>query len=70
MTKIRLAIVFYSTYGTNHRMAEVAAAAAREAGAEVRLRRARETAPQEVIDGQPKWKAQLEKMREQVQNVE
>lgn len=62
MTKIRLAIVFYSTYGTNHRMAEVAAAAAREAGAEVRLRRARETAPQEVIDGQPKWKAQLEKM--------
>ena len=32
---VRLAIVYYSTYGTNHQMAEIAAEAARAAGAEV-----------------------------------
>ena len=34
---VKLAIVYYSTYGTNHQMAEIAAEAARAAGAEVRL---------------------------------
>ena len=34
---VKLAVVYYSTYGTNHRMAEIAAEAARAAGAEVRL---------------------------------
>ena len=45
MAQVKLAIVYYSTYGTNHQMAEAAAEAAREAGAEVRLRKVRETAP-------------------------
>lgn len=62
MTQTRLTIVFYSTYGTNHKMAQVAAEAAREAGAEVRLRRARETAPSEVVASQDAWKRQLESM--------
>ena len=44
MSQVRLAIVYYSTYGTNHRMAEIAAEAARAAGAEVRLRKVREAA--------------------------
>ena len=57
---VKLAIVFYSTYGTNHQMAQTAAEAAREAGAEVRLLKVRETAPQEVIDTQDAWKAQQE----------
>ena len=61
MANVRLAIVFYSTYGTNHQMAEVAAEAARTAGAEVRLRKVRETVPEAVIAGQPAWKAQAEK---------
>ena len=60
-TPIKLAIVYYSTYGTNHAMAEVAAEAARQAGAEVRVVKARETAPQEVVDGQAPWKAQQER---------
>lgn len=55
---VKLAIIYYSTYGTNHAMAEAAAAAAREAGAEVRLLRVAETAPQAVIDTQDAWKAQ------------
>ena len=58
---VRLAIVYYSTYGTNHAMAETAAEAAREAGAEVRLRKARETAPPDVVAAQEAWKAQAEK---------
>jgi PKHD-type hydroxylase len=53
--------VYYSTYGTNHQMAEIAAEAARAAGAEVRLRRVAETAPAEVVNGQDAWKAQAEK---------
>ena len=60
-SNVRLAIVYYSTYGTNHRMAEVAAQAAREAGAEVRLRRVRETAPRDVIAGQDAWRAHVER---------
>ncbi|HEX8386458.1 MAG TPA: NAD(P)H:quinone oxidoreductase [Rubricoccaceae bacterium] len=61
MADVRLAIVYYSTYGTNHRMAEVAAEAAREAGAEVRLLKVRETAPPEVVAAQEAWTAQAEK---------
>lgn len=60
MSGVKLAIVYYSTYGTNHRMAQVAEAAAKEMGAEVRLRKARETAPEGVVNGQEKWRAQAE----------
>lgn len=59
---VKLAIVFYSTYGTNHAMAEVAAEAARAAGAEVRLLRVAETAPADVVAGQDAWKAQADKV--------
>lgn len=62
MASVRVAVIFYSTYGTNHHMAEIAAEAARAAGAEVRLRKARETAPADVVAGQAPWKAQQEKM--------
>ena len=61
MSQARLAIVYYSTYGTNHQMAEVAAEAARAAGAEVRVRKARETAPEGVVNGQDAWRAQAER---------
>ena len=60
MSEVRLAIVYYSTYGTNHQMAEVAAAAARAAGAEVRLRKVRETAPPEVVQAQDGWRKHAE----------
>jgi NAD(P)H dehydrogenase (quinone) len=61
MGKVKLTVVYYSTYGTNHQMAEVAAEAAREAGAEVRLRRVRETAPADVVKAQEAWSAQAER---------
>lgn len=62
MTRAKIVIIYYTTYGTNHQMAEVAADAAREAGAEVRLRRVKETAPEGVVQAQEAWSAQLEKM--------
>ena len=60
MAQVKLTIVYYSTYGTNHAMAEVAAQAATEAGAEVRLRKARETAPPDVVASQDGWRAHAE----------
>ncbi len=60
----KITVLFYSTYGTNHAIAQEAARAAEEAGAEVRLRRCAETAPQAVVDGQDAWREQLEKMKD------
>lgn len=64
MRQVRLAVIYYSTYGHNHQMAEVAADAARTAGAEVRLCKFRETAPPEVVAGQPAWKAVADRTRD------
>jgi NAD(P)H dehydrogenase (quinone) len=61
MSKVRLAIIYYSTYGTNHAMAEVAAQAARDAGAEVRLLKVRETAPEDVVASTRAWAAHAER---------
>ncbi|MBN8726345.1 MAG: NAD(P)H:quinone oxidoreductase [Xanthomonadales bacterium] len=55
MSDVRLAVIYYSTYGTNHAMAEAAAEAGRSAGAEVRLRKVRETAPPEVVKAVEAW---------------
>ena len=60
MANVRLAVIYYSTYGTNHQMAEVAAQAAQESGAEVRVRKVRETAPEGVVNGQDAWRAHAE----------
>ena len=64
MHNVKLAIVFYSTYGTNHAVAETAARAARAKGAEVRLRRVAETAPEDVVKKQEAWARQLDKMQD------
>lgn len=61
MSRPKIAVIFYSTYGTNHAVAEAAAKAAEAAGAEVRLRRIPETAPEAVVKGQDAWKAQADK---------
>lgn len=60
----KITVLFYSTYGTNHGVALEAARAAEAAGAEVRLRRCKETAPADVVDGQEAWRDQLERMKD------
>ena len=62
MANVRLTIIYYSTYGTNLKMAMIAADAARAAGAEVRLRKVRETAPEEVVDSVEAWRTTAETM--------
>jgi NAD(P)H dehydrogenase (quinone) len=57
---INLAIVYYSSTGTNYQMAQWAADAGREAGAEVKIFKVPELAPQAAIEGNPAWKAHLE----------
>lgn len=58
---VKLAIIYYSSYGTNHQMATIAADAAKAAGAEVRLLKAPETAPDSVVAGTDAWQAQAER---------
>ena len=60
MATPNILVSFYTSTGTNRAVAETAAEAARAAGAEVRLRRFAETAPQAVIDGREEWKRTLE----------
>ncbi len=60
----KVAIVYYSSYGATHAMAQRLAKAAEEQGAEVRLRQVRETAPAEVYEGQEAWKAHLDEIAE------
>ena len=57
---VKLAIVYYSSTGTNYQMAQWAAEGAKELGAEVKIFKVQELAPQTVIDGNPAWKAHLE----------
>ena len=62
MSNVKLSIIYYSTYGTNLEMSTIAAEAAKAAGAEVRLRKVRETAPEEVVEGQDAWRTTAQRM--------
>jgi NAD(P)H dehydrogenase (quinone) len=57
MPDVNVAIVYYSATGTVFDLAEAARKAAEAAGAEVRLRKVRELAPQEAIDANQGWSA-------------
>ena len=57
---LKLAVIYYSAFGTNYTLAKWAEEAGRAAGAEVRLLKVRELAPEEVIAGNPAWKAHRE----------
>lgn len=57
---VKLAIVYYSSTGTNYELAGWAAEGAKEAGAEAKIYKVQELAPQSVIDGNPAWKAHVE----------
>lgn len=63
MTKV--AIVYYSSYGTTHAMAHRVAETAEKHGAEVRLRHVRETAPEEAYGSQEAWQAHVEEMKDE-----
>lgn len=59
----RIAVIYYSSTGSTYRIAEAFVEGAAETGAEVRLRRAGELAPQSVIDANEAWSSHLAETR-------
>lgn len=53
----RLAVVYYSSTGNVHALATAIAEGATEEGAEVRLRKVQELAPEAAIESNPRWVA-------------
>lgn len=51
-----VAIIYYSSTGTNHATAQAVAEGAANAGAEPRIRIVAETAPPQAIDSNPAWR--------------
>ncbi len=60
MAAIKFAVVYYSSTGTNYALSKMAEEAAKANGAEVKVMKVQELAPQGVIDGSPLWKAHVE----------
>lgn len=60
MSNAKIAVIYYSATGTNYQLALAAEKAARDAGAEVRLRKVKELAPSEAIKSNPEWTAHHE----------
>lgn len=61
---MKLAVMYYSSTGANYQMSKWAAAAAEEAGADVRRMIFKETAPQDAIEANEAWKKFREKVAE------
>lgn len=59
----RVAIIYYSSTGHVHRLAQAIEEGASEAGAETRLRHVEELAPEEAIEQNPEWVAHREEIR-------
>jgi NAD(P)H dehydrogenase (quinone) len=57
---VKIAVIYYSATGTVHQLAEALAEGAEKTGAEVRLRRVPELAPDAAIDSNPAWRAHVE----------
>lgn len=57
--KLNVAIIYYSATGTNYQMAKWAKESAEAQGAEVRLVKAPELAPEEAIASNPAWEAHV-----------
>ncbi|MED4531103.1 NAD(P)H:quinone oxidoreductase [Metabacillus fastidiosus] len=60
MTNVKLAVIFYSMGGTNYQLAKWAEEGAKEAGAEVRVLKVQELAPESTIERNEAWKATVE----------
>jgi NAD(P)H dehydrogenase (quinone) len=64
MPQPKLAVIYYSATGSVHAMAERAAQAGEKAGAEVRIRKVAETAPEQAIGSNEAWAQHHEETRE------
>lgn len=64
MSKVNLAVVYYSSTGTNHQLAKWAEEGAKEAGANVRVIRVPELAPDAAIDSNPEWRKHFDETQD------
>jgi len=60
MSTIKLAVIYYSSTGTNYQLAKWAEEGGIAAGAEVKVVKAPEFAPQAAIDSNPAWASHVE----------
>jgi NAD(P)H dehydrogenase (quinone) len=60
VSNVKVAVVFYSMGGTNFQLAKWAEEGAKAAGAEVKVLKVQELAPQSVIEGNENWKSTVE----------
>lgn len=60
MSNTKLAVIYYSSTGTNHQMSKWAEESAKELGAEVRVLKVPELAPDVAIDSNPAWRNHIE----------
>ncbi|MFM1651082.1 NAD(P)H:quinone oxidoreductase [Brevibacillus sp. B_LB10_24] len=61
---VKVAIIYYSSTGTNYKMAQMAAEGAKAAGAEVKVLKVPELAPEAAIASNPAWKAHVEETKD------
>ncbi|WP_078593059.1 NAD(P)H:quinone oxidoreductase [Evansella clarkii] len=64
MAKVNLAVIYYSSTGTNYQLAKWAEEGAKNAGAEVKLVKVPELAPKEAIASNPAWEKHLEETKD------
>ncbi|GAA0598217.1 NAD(P)H:quinone oxidoreductase [Streptomyces crystallinus] len=63
----KVAVIYYSSTGNVHQLAKGIAEGAEKAGAEVRLRRVPELAPDAAIDANPAWREHVEATKDVVE---
>ncbi|WP_188205580.1 NAD(P)H:quinone oxidoreductase [Alkalibacillus aidingensis] len=64
MSNAKLAVVFYSMSGTNYQLAKWAEEGAKELGAEVKVLKVEELAPESVVEENEVWKATVDEIKD------
>ncbi|UZJ77851.1 NAD(P)H:quinone oxidoreductase [Fictibacillus sp. KU28468] len=64
MSNVKLAVIYYSSTGTNYKLANWAAEGGKEAGAEVKVVKVPELAPPEAIESNAAWKAHVDETKD------
>lgn len=60
MSNVKLAVIFYSMGGTNYQLAKWAEEGGKEAGAQVKVLKVEELAPESIIERNEAWKSTVE----------
>jgi NAD(P)H dehydrogenase (quinone) len=60
LVKVNLAVIYYSSTGINYQLAQWAKEAGEEAGADVKVLKVPELAPDSAIDSNPAWRAHVD----------